>query len=87
MPAGDTDAQVVDACVLTFSLTTLSIGIVLIAAVEDDVIRGQVGHQFFEDLIADIAVWKREDEKFWGGEAGAERSVVYQILTMLLVMS
>ena len=87
MPAGDTDAQVVDACVLTFSLTTLGITIVLIAAVEDDVIRGQVGHQFFKDLIADIAVWKREDEKFGGGEAGAERFVVYQILTMLLVMS
>jgi hypothetical protein len=68
-------------------LTTLSIGIALIAAVEDDVIRGQVGHQFFEDLIAGIAAWKREDEKFWGGEAGAERFVVYQILTMLLVMS
>jgi hypothetical protein len=87
VPAGDTDAQVVDASVLTFSLTTLSIGIVLIAAVEDDVIRGQVGHQSFEDLIADIAAWKREDEKFGGGEAGAERFVVYQILTMLLVMS
>jgi hypothetical protein len=79
--ATDSAANVADARVLDFVLSALGVGKMLVAAVEDDVIAGQVRHEALEHFVADTTVWEGEDEKSRRGEGLAQGFIVYQLIS------
>jgi hypothetical protein len=56
---------------------------VLVAAVEDDVVRREVRHEAFEHLVADATVREGEDEQTRGRERFAEGVVVCHSMSTL----
>jgi hypothetical protein len=80
--AADSAPNIPNTSVLDFVLSALSVRKVLIAAVKDDVVPGQVRHETFKDFVADATVRKGKDEEARCREGFAERIIVWHEVSM-----
>lgn len=78
VPAAYAAPDVPEVRFFAFFLPPLGVCEVLVAAVEDDVLGGEVWGEGGEDGVADGAVGEGEDEEAGGGEGGGEGGVVWR---------